>query len=277
MFTPIVSVVIPNHNYGEFISTAIESVFHQSIKEIEVFVVDNGSTDNSIEILETYKKNHRFRLILQEDRGQANARNVGLSESQGKYIAFLDADDWWEPSKIEKQLRKISGQTSLVYCGINLHYCSKGDKFFTKVEIPKFSGDVLKNFYVNPGESIVLAGESTVLMTKALQSEVGLFDESLNSSTGSDFFRRCAERSQIDFVGEPLVNYRIHDRNLSRNILGNISDIRRAYYLAVKTSNDQIRWSRKMYGFIKLKWRLIKTLIKYKKIVYAGMEIFKVK
>lgn len=275
MPSPIVSVIIPNHNYGNFIRQAIDSVLSQSIKELELIVVDNGSTDASINILRAYEANPKIRVILQEDKGQANARNVGIDQAAGKHIAFLDADDWWEPYKIEKQLRMLTESTSCVYCGIAIQNESSGQASTTKVELPRFRGNIVAKFYDYPGESIVLAGESTFLITRVCRKKVGFFDESLNSSTGNDFFRRCAEISKVEFVDEPLANYRIHKNNMSRNTIENINDIRRAYYLSLKTLNNDVGANRKILGFFRLKWRLIKTFIKNRLFLKAVTELGK--
>ncbi len=108
-----VSVIIPNYNYGRYIADAVNSVLNQTYTNIECIVINNGSSDNSLEALGLFKD--RIVVIDQINLGQSGARNVGLDRAEGEFIAFLDADDYWEPTKLEDQLNLISNTTQLVY------------------------------------------------------------------------------------------------------------------------------------------------------------------
>ena len=220
-----VSVIIPNFNYARFLSEAIESVFDQSHKDIELIIVNNGSTDNSLEILKPF--NDRITLVNQANLGQASARNAGLRHITGDFVAFLDADDFWESDKLEKQLQLITKDNELVYSGISRF--RDRERKVVSVVAPSHSGDCSQFFLTSPGVSIVLSGESTSLFSRALLKRVGLFDENLNSASGWDFFRRCSKFTKFDFVPEPLTNYRLHDLNMSNSSINTIEDIRRAY------------------------------------------------
>ena len=220
-----VSVIIPNYNYARFVGEAIESVISQTYPNIEIIVVNNGSTDNSLEILKEF--GDRIYLVNQKNLGQSGARKAGLSKATGDFIAFLDADDIWEPQKIEKQLLLFSPRTELVYCGIGRF--SENSKKRVSIYLPRFRGSCASAFVNQPGVSVVLSGESTAIFTRALLEKVGGFDPELNSAAGWDFFRRCSKFTNFDFVPEVLVNYRIHDSNMSNNGLKTIPDIRSAY------------------------------------------------
>jgi glycosyltransferase involved in cell wall biosynthesis len=220
-----VSVIIPNYNYARFVGEAIESVISQTYPNIEIIVVNNGSTDNSLEILKEF--GDRIYLVNQKNLGQSGARKSGLSKATGDFIAFLDADDIWEPQKIEKQLLLFSPRTELVYCGIRRF--SENSKKRVSIYLPRFRGSCASAFVNQPGVSVVLSGESTAIFTRALLEKVGGFDPELNSAAGWDFFRRCSKFTNFDFVPEVLVNYRIHDSNMSNNGLKTIPDIRSAY------------------------------------------------
>jgi len=220
-----VSVIIPNYNYAQYVGQAIDSVMNQTYKNIEVIVVNNGSTDNSLEILKRY--GNRICLVDQENLGQSGARKSGLMRTTGDFIAFLDADDVWEPSKIEKQMLLFSPTTELVYCGIK-RFNESSQKFFS-TQLPQFKGSCASAFIKYPGVSIVLSGESTAIFSRALLEKVGGFDPELNSAAGWDFFRRCSMFTDFDFVPEALTNYRIHGSNMSRSSMNTILDIRCAY------------------------------------------------
>ena len=118
MRDPVVSVVIPTHNFGHFVAEAIGSVLNQTVAIAEIIVVDDGSTDDKNEVVGRFGE--KVRYIVQANAGVCAARNRGVSLSRGSHIAFLDADDTWEPTKIEKQLVKFSedAEIGLVHCGL---------------------------------------------------------------------------------------------------------------------------------------------------------------
>jgi len=113
---PLVSVVIPNFNNEPYLAECLESVIAQSYKGIEIIVVDDGSTDRSIEILDKYQS--KIRVIRSSHNGASVARNIGIEQSKGQFIAFMDSDDIWIIDKIEKQvLVLLNNDADLVYCG----------------------------------------------------------------------------------------------------------------------------------------------------------------
>ena len=117
MNKPLVSVVIPNYNGEQFVSETLETVLNQTYQHFEIVVVDDCSTDRSPEIIEGYCRNDpRVRLIrLDENKGVANARNCGILQAKGDYIALLDNDDLWTEDKLERQVR-LAGKADIVYC-----------------------------------------------------------------------------------------------------------------------------------------------------------------
>lgn len=230
-----VSVIIPNFNYANFVGEAIESVLNQTYGDIEIVVVNNGSTDSSLEILDKYK--NRICLVDQENLGQSGARNAGLARATGSYIAFLDADDYWEPKKLEMQIPLLDKSTELVYCGINGFRDGSQNK--VSIWLPKFRGNCSSAFIEYPGVSIVVSGESTAVFTRSLLERVGGFDPTLNSAAGWDFFRRCSKFTNFEFVAEPLTNYRLHSNNMSNSSISTIADMRRAY----KKLFEDVQWN----------------------------------
>lgn len=271
-----VSVIIPNYNYANYVGQAIESVINQTHKDIEIVVVNNGSTDNSLQVLEKYA--NKICLVDQRNLGQSGARKSGLSRATGNYIAFLDADDTWEPLKIEKQLALLNATTELVYCGINRF--SESTQSVVSTEIPVFRGSCSSAFIDHPGVSIVLSGESTSIFTRSLLERVGGFDPDLNSAAGWDFFRRCSKFTDFDFVPGPLTNYRLHASNMSNSSANSISDIRRAYKKLFAdelwTLSPKTVWR----TVVLLEYSFLKTYIKkrnFKAAVKTGFAIFHLK
>jgi len=269
-----ISVIIPNFNYARYIDQAIHSVLEQSYNNVELIVVNNGSTDNSIEVLEKY--GNKILLVDQPNLGQSGARNSGLSISSGEFIAFLDADDFWEPVKLEKQIALMNNDTQLVYCGIS-PFKDPGNEKLQRV-LPKYKGACANYFIDFPGASIVLSGESTALFSRNLLEKVGLFDAELNSTAGWDFFRRCSRLTNFDFVNESLVNYRLHSSNMSNSDIKVILDMRRAYSKLFKDKDWPIPMKKQISITRALEWSYLKTYLKsrdFKSAVTSGINILK--
>lgn len=214
MKRPLVSVVMPNFNGASFIRESIESVLSQTYGNLELIVVDDGSADNSLEILQNYHK--RITLISITNNGASAARNEGIKEANGIYLAFIDSDDIWDSSKIEKQMFKLLDDN------LDLVYCS-GTEFGPSVKQPKlhqakFSGDCYRYFSEFPTVAVVTLGCSTAVIRRELIEKSGFFDENFKGPAEDwDFFRRVCKFANVGFVDEDLVHYRIHDRNVSRS------------------------------------------------------------
>ncbi len=269
-----ISVIIPNYNYARYLDQAIQSVLNQTYDNFELIVVNNGSTDNSLDVLARYKD--KICLIDQPNLGQSGARNSGMSVSSGEYIAFLDADDFWEPTKLENQSMLINEATQLVYCGIT-PFKDPGNEKLPAV-LPKYRGNCV-NYFINvPGASIVLSGESTALFSRNLLLKVGMFDSELNSTAGWDFFRRCSFFTSFDFSSEPLVNYRLHSANMSNSKKNVIQDMRRAYSKLFLDNDWSIPRKKEMAIKRALEWRYLKTYLTthdIKSAVASGVKLLK--
>ena len=253
-----ISVIIPNYNYARYLDQAIQSVLGQTYSNLELIVVNNGSTDNSLKVLEKYE--NEIILIDQANLGQSGARNSGLSRAQGDLIAFLDADDFWEPNKLESQNQLVNDSTQLVYCGI-MQFKDPGNGN-EQILLPKYRGDCSKYFIDLPGASIVLSGESTALFSRDLLEKVGSFDAGLNSTAGWDFFRRCSRFTNFDFVNQPLVNYRLHSSNMSKSNTKVIQDMRLAYFKLFSDDDWLVPKEKEIEINRQLEWSYVKTYLK---------------
>jgi glycosyltransferase involved in cell wall biosynthesis len=193
---PKVSAVIPTYNYAQFVREAIESALAQSWSNMEVVVVDDGSTDDTAQRLAEY--GDRIRTIRQENRGLSAARNTGIREASGEYIAFLDSDDVWLPEKTAMQMRLASEK------GFEVVVSRGGEKTGSALTFEDC-------FFISPGFG------STALMKKSLFDEVGGFDESLRSVEDRDMMLRLTRGGRrIGVVGEELVHIRQHAASMSR-------------------------------------------------------------
>ena len=214
MNQPLVSVVIPNYNYANYLREAIESVLSQTYKNIEIFVVDDGSKDNSAEVLSEF--GDKIQVVFQENSGVSAARNNGVRRSRGEFIAFLDADDVWLPNKIEKQVEQfLSDKTlGLVHVAVQ-EIDANGENL--KTICNGLAGDVSHEFLLFE-RSVVLGGGSGMMITRKAFEEVGGFDLRLSTSADWDLFYQISSRYRIGFVSEILLKYRIHDSNMHGNI-----------------------------------------------------------
>jgi glycosyltransferase involved in cell wall biosynthesis len=213
MSEPLITVVVTNYNYGRFLSHALDSVLAQSYPHIEIIAVDDGSTDNSLEVLRAYGP--RVRVAEQENRGVAEARNRGIRESRGELVAFLDADDAWLPEKLSKQVALLeSGDFGMVYCGLR---CVDGDGNLLGEMTQGLSGRVLRELALLEAPGIPASG-SSALVPKRCFEVVGLFEPALSTSADWDLWRRIACRFSIGMLREPLVSYRLHGASMHRNL-----------------------------------------------------------
>jgi glycosyltransferase involved in cell wall biosynthesis len=210
--TPAVTVVVTSFNYGRYVGAALESVRAQTMADFECVVVDDGSTDDSVAVIQSFLQDPRFRLMKQQNRGVSNARNVGIGLAGAPFIAFLDADDLWRPEKLQRQLDSFHTDPAL---GV----------VYTRRTIMDAANDRLPIAdSVSPQGQIVgplfqqnfVCFSSAMLQTDAA-ARVGGFDERLGLAVDYDFWLRLARHYPFGVVDEPLVAYRVgHGANLSR-------------------------------------------------------------
>jgi len=225
-----ITVVIPAYNAAATLGAAIKSVLVQTLPPAEVIVVDDGSSDESATIAAA----HGVDVLRQSNRGEAGARNTGILASGEEWIAFLDADDLWEPEKLQQQwsAHEVCQDAGLVSSDFSQF---RGER---DVLVPSFlhsqnSGYLaLERTSVAPGISyfpridarVLSAGfflfPSAVLIRRDLLLSAGLFDESLGLGTDLECFIRALTRTSMVVVERPLMRYRIHERNLSKDTLG---------------------------------------------------------
>jgi glycosyltransferase involved in cell wall biosynthesis len=200
-----VSVVIPTYNYGRFIRDAIDSVMLQTYPALEVIVVDDGSTDDTQEILAGF--GDRIVKVLQKNAGVAAARNAGMAVARGEFLAFLDSDDLWLPEKVEKQIALFEAdpELGLVHCGAE-RFDTAGKTL--SVELTGLEGWAAREL-IALGHGLVAVG-SSMMVPRSVAEEVGGFDSRLFACEDGDFCYRVALRYRFGFVSELLVRYRQH-------------------------------------------------------------------
>jgi len=211
---PLVSVIIPTYNRAELVAQAVESVLNQTYRKIEIIVVDDGSTDNTREVLRKYQGEVKY--IYQQRSERSKARNEGFRHSKGDCIAFLDSDDVWLPTKIEKQVEVLNEQpdVGLVYTGVQF-IDTNGGPCAGKL---CWDEPVRKVLYEDLMTHNVITGSlSAIMVRRECLDRVGLFDETMNICEDLDLYRRIARYYKFHKIDVRLVKIRIHGENTQRN------------------------------------------------------------
>jgi len=199
-----VSVIIPTCNRSTLVTRAIQSVLTQTYTNLECIVVDDASNDNTGEVVNSYDDDRLIFIRHDKKQGASAARNTGIKHSKGDFVAFLDDDDEWLLTKIDKQidlLSKSKGKVGLVYCWVAY---MKNDLVLRKYS-PRFKGEIFKEML----DKQAIGNSSTLLVKRKVIDDVGGFDESLPRGNDGDFIRRVCQKYQVDFVPEILVNVHV--------------------------------------------------------------------
>ncbi len=208
-----VSVIIPTHNRQQYVCEAITSALNQTVPIHEIIVVDDGSTDNTESIL-LARFDDRIRYIKQANQGPAEARNSGIRESTGDWLAFLDSDDLWEPNKLETQIRFLE------------KYPNEKIGIVDSFSICKDAAENIlhKGTCVKRGDSFkellcmnTINGTPSVLMRKACVADVGYMDTNLGGAEDHEYWLRVASKYEIHTVERFLTIIRKHSANVSNN------------------------------------------------------------
>ena len=214
---PLVTVVIPTYNRHDLVVQTIASVLGQTYENFEILVVDDGSTDNTSEVIEAISDG-RVRYIRRENAGfPAAPRNTGIQQAQGKYIAFLDSDDLWLPEKLQCQIDVMESRAhvNLVYCQAVPFYGST-DVLGDPWPDPKVasSGRVFESLAVSNNFMPCL----TVMIRRSVLDQTGLFDEDpgLKGAEDFDLWLRIAYLSEVYFIPQVLALYREHEKGISK-------------------------------------------------------------
>jgi len=210
MERPLVSIVIPTFNHARYLGGAVASALEQDYGSIEVLVVNDGSTDNTAQVIEPFAS--RIRYFFKERGGTSSALNLGIQKSGGAYLCWLSADDVFRKDKVTVQVGQMEQAQNLgfVYSGFNV-IDAKG-RVKHSVHSQYFSDhktmvqQLLSGCFING---------STVMMRKSALEKVGGFDESLPQAHDYDMWFRLLRHYPCDFSGQLLVNYRWHGENLS--------------------------------------------------------------
>jgi glycosyltransferase involved in cell wall biosynthesis len=211
---PLISVIIPTYNRSAFLREAVDSVLQQTAGDLELIVADDGSTENTKVVCERYSE--KLRYLFQPNRGVSAARNLGLQQAQGEFIAFLDSDDLWTPRKLARQAAWMAAHPGARLCHTNEIWIRRGRRVNQKKIHQKAGGWIyplcLPRCIISP---------SAVLLRRELFEQIGVFDEALPICEDYDLWLRAAARFEVGFLDEPLIVKRGgHEDQLSRSEWG---------------------------------------------------------
>jgi glycosyltransferase involved in cell wall biosynthesis len=232
---PGVSVVIATRNYGRYLAGAIRSVLEQTWRDLEIVIVDDGSTDDTPAVVRPFLADSRVRYYRTDGLGQSPAKNLGIQLSQAPLIAFLDGDDEWLPPKLERQLPLFGDPAVGVVYSRRLLMNEEG-RDLTAPQTAAARGRIYNDLLAtNP------VCFSSVVVRRTVFETVGLFDPGLQLAIDYDLWLRVAQHFDFDYVDDPQVRYRTGHANLSSRIVERLQTVlailRRSL---VRRANDEI-------------------------------------
>lgn len=203
---PEVSVIIPTYNRAHLLPRTIGSVLNQEYKDFEIIVVDDGSTDNTPEVIKGFRDERLRYIRLPENSGwSSKPRNVGLSGARGRYLAFLDSDDEWLPlflSKLTTKIKEVPDKVGVVYCGLIVVYRNNGRGHIVHY---KRRGKVFPDSL-----EVVVCGTTVSLIKRECFDSVGVFDEHDNRFDHRDMIIRLSKSWEFDYILDALAKYNCH-------------------------------------------------------------------
>jgi glycosyltransferase involved in cell wall biosynthesis len=214
-------------NYARFLPAAVESVFSQTVSNWELIIIDDGSIDDTHRVVQQYLNDRRVKYVRSDRLGQSRAKNLGVGLTRGEFVAFLDADDMWEPTKLEKQLAEFESDVGVVY-SLRSIIDEAGREVSCRVgprptvgsgAVKKSVGrgptlqESIDTFYVHNPICF-----SSVVVRRTLLEQVGGFDPGLDLAIDYDLWLRAARVTRFLCVPEELVRYRTGHGNLSKKL-----------------------------------------------------------
>ena len=226
MTCPTVTVVMPVYNTARYVQSAIDSVLAQTFTDFELLIVDDAGTDNSILLCRAYD-DPRIRIISQENRGLAGARNTGIRNAAGLYIALLDSDDLWEPDKLASHVAHLEGSPSIGVSYAASQLIDEGGAPLRILQNPKIRmidpQDVFLRNPVGNGSAPVIrkAALNAIAFENTERRELDFFDETFRQSEDIECWCRIALTTDWEFEGiaGTFTRYRINEDGLSANVI----------------------------------------------------------
>lgn len=228
---PKISIIIPAYNAESTIKCTIESIQKQTFTDVEVIIINDGSTDRTVKIIREIKDS-RIKLFCYENGGLPVARNRGVQNAAGEYIAFLDADDLWTKDKLEKQLAALEANPKAGVAYSQTCYIDRQGNFLYNCNPVSFEGDVLKELLLT---NFLHNGSNPLIRQQAVKA-VGEFDSSLKSSEDWDYYLKLAARYPFVVVPE----YQIFYRQTLTNMSSNVARMKQTSYIVLERAYQSV-------------------------------------
>tara|TARA_B110001469_G_scaffold126247_2_gene143424 strand:+ start:2838 stop:3770 length:933 start_codon:yes stop_codon:yes gene_type:complete len=279
-----VSIIIPAYGHAEYILEALKSVFWQTYNDFEVIVVNDGSPDNTEEVLAEYIESEKIRYILQQNQGVATARNTGLERATGEFVAFLDDDDVWPEDKLAQQVQLIESCDAVMVGGTCKIYApGDGSQNLDRTEnscevlatIDFFSG----NPFTSPGQTLI---------RKSALDAIGGYNSAIWGVDDLDLWIRLSRIGEIHYYRRVVLYYRLHESNASLNLekMARNTELVIRQNLNSLPDADQAHYERIGYRFLfrcagkKLLWKGAKYMRQGRKdegraMIQLSLSIFK--
>ena len=224
MGSPYVSVILPTYNRAHTLLRSIESVLNQTYSNFELIIVDDGSTDNTTEVVKSFNDSRIIYIKKSKNAGPASARNTGINNSRGKYIAFQDSDDEWLKEKLEKQillLEKSDNNVGVVYSSFYKIMSNNNKVLIPKSSIKEKEGWIYKRLL-----SGNIVGMPVALIKKECFEKCGNFNENLHALEDWELFLRISKDYKFIFINEALVISYESPVSVSKNRINHINAIK---------------------------------------------------
>lgn len=249
---PTISVIIPTYKHAQYVATTIESVLNQTIRGTEIIVVNDGSPDNTDEVLQPYVSSGAIRYVRQPNAGQASARNRGIDLARGEYIALLDDDDLWPVDKLEWQVAALTARPEKVLAFGTVHPFSDSPSLGSptepdlattqfRPECPARRQFLHRNWIVSPGQTLI---------RKSALARIGGFAPDIWGVDDYDLYIRLAAVGDFHFEPRQALFYRRHADNASRDLermYANLQRVHRKHWSARKVVSSPLLWVRSIW------------------------------
>ena len=240
---PLVSIIIPAYNKSYFTIKCIESVIKQTYKNIEIIVVNDGSTDDTKNALLNIK-DERLKIFNIENRGACGARNYGIEKSNGKYLSFLDCDDTYQLNKIDESIKVLENNLEYYFIYTNVNFIDYNDQIVGKT--PYFSNHPGSGYIA---KKLILCNynitNSTLVMRKECINNIGLFDEKIFIPADREYLIRIASKYKGYFINSFTTNYRIVDETIYSKVDVAFDEF---VYMLNKFENTNVIPNKKFYN-----------------------------
>ncbi len=208
-----ISVVMPVYNAQRYLTEAIESILNQTYPHFEFIIIDDGSTDRTLDMVQQYKKNDsRIRVISRPNTGIVGALNDGIKAAEGDFIARMDADDIALPDRFSKQLGRMQSDPDLVILGTNFYFIDASGNIVKRGNAPREHGEINENILKGNGGAII---HPTAMMRRNILLKTGGYREEAQFTEDLDLYHRLSNVGRMANLDEILFKYRIHFKSVN--------------------------------------------------------------